>query len=172
MADPAPARGIRGDRSIKLTQSILSHPRSALGPSMIQSSPVSKEYWTTGLSGSPVGLPGLSGLAAIDSDAQTIWIANAHRDDGKRFVVRADEKLTAFLELEFCDLRGAESAVGISKFAPSVGVRGASAPLRPEMSRITRANLVRSSIKTCQTLTHCRANFHPLRPRAGILEHS
>jgi hypothetical protein len=27
-------------------------------------------------------------------------IANAHRDDGKRFVVHADEKLTAFLELE------------------------------------------------------------------------
>jgi hypothetical protein len=26
--------------------------------------------------------------------------ADAHRDDGKRFVVRADEKLTAFLELE------------------------------------------------------------------------
>jgi hypothetical protein len=24
----------------------------------------------------------------------------AHRDDAKRFVVRADEKLTAFLELE------------------------------------------------------------------------
>ena len=30
----------------------------------------------------------------------TIWIADAHRDDGKRFVVHADEKLTAFLELE------------------------------------------------------------------------
>jgi hypothetical protein len=29
----------------------------------------------------------------------TIWIVDAHRD-GKRFVVRADEKLTAFLELE------------------------------------------------------------------------
>ena len=28
-----------------------------------------------------------------------MWIADAHRDDGKRFVVRADEKLTAFLEL-------------------------------------------------------------------------
>jgi hypothetical protein len=28
------------------------------------------------------------------------WIADAHRDDGKRFVVRADEKLSAFLELE------------------------------------------------------------------------
>jgi len=26
--------------------------------------------------------------------------ADAHRDDGKRFVVRADERLTAFLELE------------------------------------------------------------------------
>jgi hypothetical protein len=30
----------------------------------------------------------------------TIWIADAHHDDGKRFVVRADQKLTAFLELE------------------------------------------------------------------------
>ena len=36
----------------------------------------------------------------IDSNGRTIWIADAHRDDGKRFVVRADEKLTAFLELE------------------------------------------------------------------------
>jgi len=30
---------------------------------------------------------------------RTIWIVDAHRD-GKRFVVRADEQLTAFLELE------------------------------------------------------------------------
>jgi hypothetical protein len=30
----------------------------------------------------------------------TISFADAHRGDGKRFVVRADEKLTAFLELE------------------------------------------------------------------------
>jgi hypothetical protein len=29
-----------------------------------------------------------------------IWIADAHRGDGKRFVVHAEEKLTAFLELE------------------------------------------------------------------------
>jgi hypothetical protein len=28
------------------------------------------------------------------------WIADAHRGDGKRFVARADEKLTAFMELE------------------------------------------------------------------------
>jgi hypothetical protein len=39
-------------------------------------------------------------VAAIDSNGQTIWIADAHRDDGKSFVVRADEKLTALLELE------------------------------------------------------------------------
>jgi hypothetical protein len=35
-----------------------------------------------------------------------MWIANAHRDNGKRFVVHADEKLTAFLELELA-IRGA-----------------------------------------------------------------
>jgi hypothetical protein len=39
-------------------------------------------------------------VSAIDSNGRTIWIADAQRDDGKRFVVRADEKLTAFLELE------------------------------------------------------------------------
>ena len=39
-------------------------------------------------------------VSAIDSHGRTIWIADAHRDDGKRFIVRADEKLTAFVELE------------------------------------------------------------------------
>jgi hypothetical protein len=29
-----------------------------------------------------------------------IFVADAHRDNGKRFVVHADEKLTAFVELE------------------------------------------------------------------------
>ena len=36
----------------------------------------------------------------IDSEWRTIWIADAHRGDGRRFIVRADEKLTAFVELE------------------------------------------------------------------------
>jgi hypothetical protein len=31
----------------------------------------------------------------VDSNGRTIWITDAHRDNGKRFVVRADEKLTA-----------------------------------------------------------------------------
>jgi hypothetical protein len=39
-------------------------------------------------------------VSAIDSSGRTIWIADARRGDGNRFVVRADEKLTAFLELE------------------------------------------------------------------------
>ena len=39
-------------------------------------------------------------VSAIDSNGQTIWIADAHRDDGNRFVVHADELLTAFVELE------------------------------------------------------------------------
>jgi hypothetical protein len=37
-------------------------------------------------------------VSAIDSNGRTFWIADAHRDDGKRFVVRTDEKLTAFME--------------------------------------------------------------------------
>jgi hypothetical protein len=43
-----------------------------------------------------VPLPHIAG----DSEGQPIWIADAHRGDGKRFIVRADQKLTAFLELE------------------------------------------------------------------------
>ena len=46
-------------------------------------------------------------VSAIDSNGRTLWIADAHRGDGKRFVVNADEILTAFLELEsvISDLR-------------------------------------------------------------------
>jgi hypothetical protein len=42
----------------------------------------------------------LGWVSAIDSEGRTIWIADAHRDDGNRFNVRADEKLSAFVELE------------------------------------------------------------------------
>ena len=49
---------------------------------------LSKAGWTWGC------------VATIDSDGRTIFVADAHRDDGKRFVVRSEEKMTAFLELE------------------------------------------------------------------------
>jgi hypothetical protein len=42
----------------------------------------------------------LGWVSALDRQGRTIWIADAHRDDGKRFVVPADDKLTEFLELE------------------------------------------------------------------------
>ena len=49
-------------------------------------------------------------MSALDREGRTIWIADAHRDDGKRFVVRADEKLTAFLELESAVRAGGDYA--------------------------------------------------------------
>jgi hypothetical protein len=39
-------------------------------------------------------------VSTVDSRGRRIFIADAHRGDGQRFVVRADEKLTAFVELE------------------------------------------------------------------------
>jgi hypothetical protein len=39
-------------------------------------------------------------VSAIDPNGRTIFVADAHRDNGKRFIVTADEKLTAFLELQ------------------------------------------------------------------------
>jgi hypothetical protein len=38
--------------------------------------------------------------ATVDHRVRTTFVADAHRDDGKRFVVRADEKLTTFVGLE------------------------------------------------------------------------
>jgi hypothetical protein len=49
---------------------------------------LSKAAWSSGC------------VAGVDSNGRTIIVADAHRDDGKRFVVRADEKVTAFVELE------------------------------------------------------------------------
>ena len=41
----------------------------------------------------------LGWVSAVDSEGRTIWIVDAH-GYGKRFVVRADTMLTAFLELQ------------------------------------------------------------------------
>ena len=49
---------------------------------------LSKAGWTLGW------------VSAVDSQRRTNWIVDAHRDDGRRFIVRADEKLGAFVELE------------------------------------------------------------------------
>jgi hypothetical protein len=39
-------------------------------------------------------------VATVDANGRTIFVADANRDDGQRFVVHADDKFTAFLELE------------------------------------------------------------------------
>ena len=39
-------------------------------------------------------------IATVDREGRTIFVADAHRDDGKRFIVTAAEKLRAFLELQ------------------------------------------------------------------------
>ena len=38
-------------------------------------------------------------VSALDSEGRTVWIVDAH-GYGKRFIVRADEMLTAFVELQ------------------------------------------------------------------------
>ena len=39
----------------------------------------------------------LGWVSAVDLEGRTIWIVDAHRD-GKRFIVRADDLLTAFVD--------------------------------------------------------------------------
>jgi hypothetical protein len=43
-------------------------------------------------------------VSGVDSRGRTIFVADAHRGDVQRFIVRADEKLTAFVELELATL--------------------------------------------------------------------
>jgi len=62
--------------------------------------PAVKEYWE--IIAHNLSKAGWSWgcVSALDSEGRTIWITDAHRNDGKRFVVHADEKLAAFVELE------------------------------------------------------------------------
>lgn len=39
-------------------------------------------------------------FATVDYEGQTIWTVDAHRDNGKRHIVKAYELSTAFRELE------------------------------------------------------------------------
>jgi hypothetical protein len=60
-------------------------------------------------------------VAAIDANGRTIWIADAHRGDGKRFVVCADEKLTAFLELETATRQSRQSKAKVESASEHPG---------------------------------------------------
>jgi hypothetical protein len=39
-------------------------------------------------------------ISGTDDEGRQFWVAAAEREDSGRFIVRADEKLTAFVELE------------------------------------------------------------------------
>jgi len=57
----------------------------------------------------------LGRVSAIDSNGRTIWIADAHWGNGKPFVVRVNEKLAVFLELEFASCAcGKQRVIGSS----------------------------------------------------------
>jgi hypothetical protein len=42
----------------------------------------------------------LGWVSAVDSEERTIGIVDAHRDDGKHFIMHADNKPSTFVELE------------------------------------------------------------------------
>ena len=39
-------------------------------------------------------------VATINPKGQTIFVADAHRDDGRRFIVQSDDKFSGFIEPE------------------------------------------------------------------------
>jgi hypothetical protein len=39
-------------------------------------------------------------ISSTDQEGRQFWVVAAEREDARRFIVRADEKLTAFVELE------------------------------------------------------------------------
>ena len=57
----------------------------------------------------------LGWVSAMDCEGRTIWIVDAHGSDGRRFIVRADEKLTAFVELgpRFTQVQGDLSSIDV-----------------------------------------------------------
>jgi hypothetical protein len=90
-------------------------------------------------------------VSAVDLEGRTIWIVNAHRDE-KRFVVCADEKLTAFLELEL-----AIRAVGFSDWLEAEPRHLFDVPI-----------LIDSECKKIHTLAACAGVHEDLVPLAEL----
>jgi len=79
----------------------------------------------------------LGWVSALDRGGRTIWIADAHRGDGKRFIVRAGEKLTAFVEPEAAI---APSSCEACADYPGVGVSVTKDSMKLSTSSIARAS--------------------------------
>jgi hypothetical protein len=63
------------------------------------------KYWE--ISGEKLSKAGWSWgyVSSVDSCGSRIFVADAYCVDGKRYIVRADEMLTAFVELEAACLK-------------------------------------------------------------------
>jgi hypothetical protein len=72
----------------------------ALRKTMLSQSQRSVKYWEIIADNLHDGGFSLGWVSTLDFEGRTIWIVDAHRGDGKRFIARSDEKLTAFVELE------------------------------------------------------------------------
>jgi hypothetical protein len=57
------------------------------------------KYWEI-IADKPSGAGWTVGWASSITPDGTVFTVDAHRSDGKRYIVSSDEKLTAFLELE------------------------------------------------------------------------
>jgi len=64
----------------------------------------------------------LGWVSALDVKGRTIWIVDAH-GYGKRFIVRADKKLTAFLELEVAIQRPKGEPLHVRRISPDIRLR-------------------------------------------------
>jgi hypothetical protein len=58
------------------------------------------KYWEIIANGLMKAGCNLGRVSAIDFEGRTTWIVDAHRDDGKRFMVPADNNPSALVELE------------------------------------------------------------------------
>ena len=75
--------------------------------------------------------------SAVDASGTTISVADTHRGDGKRFVVRADEKLTAFLKVEAAIRQIVDSPMGQGARDPLSSVPRAFPPAMDTARKIT-----------------------------------
>jgi hypothetical protein len=56
-------------------------------------------------------------VSAVDSSERTIFVADTHRDDGKRFVVRAERKLTGPFSVTIYKLGDTLSVIARSRLS-------------------------------------------------------
>jgi hypothetical protein len=61
--------------------------------------PIALEYWESVVQKITKAGFSLGWVSTIDFEGRTTWIVDAH-GYGKRFIIRAEELLTAFVELE------------------------------------------------------------------------